>query len=145
MPTSSTPLDAASNTSNGGTIAPPGWVSIFTRPPDIFSTVSAQSLKMRCRLADAGWVDCPFSTICAGAFASGAAPLAVDPGSSLLQAATMAAAASATATNDERLVRLDMAFILLRVGHRIARRAVTLGAAVPRCQAGALVNAVRPR
>ena len=60
MPTSSTPLDVASNTSNGGTMAPPGAVSTLRRPPDIFSTVSAHSLKIRCRLADAGWVDWPF-------------------------------------------------------------------------------------
>jgi hypothetical protein len=109
IPTSSTPLEAASNTSNGGTIAPPGWVSIFSRPPDIFSTVSAHSLKMRWRLADAGCVDCPFRTSCvgAGALASGAA---LDAGaSSLPQAASMAAAASAAAINQERLAKLNMA------------------------------------
>src|SRR6202008_1862223 len=59
MPTSSTPLDVASNTSNGGTIAPPGNASTLRRPPDIFSTDSAQSLKIRCRLAAAGCDDWP--------------------------------------------------------------------------------------
>src|SRR5262245_35234490 len=57
MPTSSTPLEVASNTSNGGTIAPPGNASTLRRPPDIFSTDSAQSLKIRCRLAEDGRED----------------------------------------------------------------------------------------
>ena len=57
MPTSSTPLDVASNTSNGGTIAPPGSVSTLSRPADIFSTVSAHSLKMRWKFDAAGCDD----------------------------------------------------------------------------------------
>ena len=62
MPTSSTPLDVASNTSKAGTMAPAGSVSTFSRPPDIFSTVSAQSLKIRWKFAEAGCEDCPFRT-----------------------------------------------------------------------------------
>jgi hypothetical protein len=59
MPTSRTFLEVASNTSNAGTIAPAGSVSILRRPAVIFSTVSAHNLKMRWKFEDAGWVDCP--------------------------------------------------------------------------------------
>src|SRR5688572_5521356 len=73
MPTSSTPFHAASNTSNGGTIAPPGWVSTLSLPADIFSPVSAHSLKIRCWLADAGWVDWPLRlNLCCAAAGAGA-------------------------------------------------------------------------
>jgi hypothetical protein len=62
-------LDVASNTSNGGTMAPPGSVSTFRRPFDIFSTVSAQSLKIRWKLDAAGCEDWPlrisgFAVVC---------------------------------------------------------------------------------
>ena len=59
MPTSSTLRDTASKTSKGGTIAPAGRVSIFTLPPDIFSTDSPHCWNSRCKLAAAGCEDWP--------------------------------------------------------------------------------------
>ena len=52
-------------------MAPAGSVSILRRPADIFSTVSAHSLKMRWKFDDAGCVDCPFNTMGLGRLSLG--------------------------------------------------------------------------
>src|SRR3972149_1131610 len=92
MPTSSTPLEVASKTSNGGTIAPPGSVSIFRRPADIFSTVSAHILKIRWKFDAAGCEDCPLRISGFGAWEL------AGPGKAIMKSADTRASKVATGT-----------------------------------------------
>src|ERR1051325_8323550 len=97
-------------------MAPPGCTSTLTRPLVIFSISSAHSLKIRWKLAVAGWLDWPFRLkFCAcsgGAAASNAAPSDV--------------------SSVETSVRIGL---LLGFGTPLLGRAATVGPRVSPCQA----------